>query len=201
MSSEPQQNQSRMKAERWRVFCAVELPPEVRARATEHIARLREAVPETRAGWEREEKLHITLKFLGEIEAQRVAALSQAAARATQSAQPLTLSLENAGAFPTHGAARVLWLGIKDAAGGLVRLQQSLEDECASEGFQREERAFHPHLTIARVRAPQGARRLAALHREMGFPPVEFQVTKLVVIRSEMGAGGSRYTGVSRHQL
>jgi 2'-5' RNA ligase len=201
MSGEAQQNQARMKAERWRVFCAVELPPEVRARAAEHIAHLRKAMPDVRAGWEREEKLHVTLKFLGEIEAQRVAALSNATARATQSAQPFTLALENAGAFPTHGVPRVLWLGIKDASGGLALLQQSLEDECASESFQREERAFHPHLTIARVRAPQGARRLAALHHEMGFPSLEFPVTELVVIRSEMGQGGSRYTAISRHQL
>jgi 2'-5' RNA ligase len=184
-----------------RVFCAIELSAEVRARAAETIARLRDASPPARASWEREEKLHVTLKFLGSIAEERVGALSSAAERAARACRPLTLRLEGAGAFPPGGVPRVLWLGITDASGALARLQARLEEECAAEGFARaeESRPYHPHLTLARVRAPQGARELAKLHKETGFGPVEFPVKDLVVMRSELGPGGSRYTEISRH--
>jgi 2'-5' RNA ligase len=94
-----------------------------------------------------------------------------------------------------------LWLGVTDPTGGLAQLQHRLEDECAGCGFPREERPFHPHLTIARLRSPEGARRLAALHKEAGFEATVFSVSELIVLRSELGAGGSRYFEISRHDL
>ena len=184
-----------------RVFCAVELPSEVRQRAAEHAARLRERFREARASWPRAENLHLTLKFLGEIDEGRVALLSSAAARAAEQSQPFELIIEGAGAFPPRGAPRVLWLGVEDESGGLARLQSRLEDECAAAGFPREERPFHPHLTLARVRAPQGARALAQFHQEAGFAAAAFRVAELAVMLSELGPGGSRYTALSRHAL
>lgn len=184
-----------------RVFCAVELPASVRERAAAHIADLRSRVPDVRGGWERPEKLHVTLKFLGEIEPARSAELLSAAERAARSVQPFELCLEGAGVFPPRGLPRVLWLGIADTSGALARLQQRLESECAAAGFQREDRPFHPHVTIARLRRPEGARRLGALHREKGFAPAAFSVNSLVVLRSELGPGGSRYTELARHPL
>jgi 2'-5' RNA ligase len=177
------------------------LPADLRARAADKGARWRDAVPTVRASWEREEKLHITLKFLGEIAPERVEALSVAASRAALSSQPFDLALEGAGAFPPRGHPRILWLGINDSSGALARLQTRLEEECAAAGFAREERPFHPHLTLARIRAPQGARELARLHRETGFAAIEFKVTDLVVMQSELGPKGSRYTEISRHEF
>jgi RNA 2',3'-cyclic 3'-phosphodiesterase len=197
----PASARPRASASSLRVFFALELPAEVRARAANHIARLREAAPTVRASWEREEKLHITLKFLGEIAPDRVEALSGAAARAAASSQPFTLALKGAGAFPPRGNPRVLWLGLEDSSGALAHLQTRLEEECAAAGFPREARPFHPHLTLARLRAPQGSRELAKMHQETGFEPIGFEVTDLILIQSELGAGGSRYTEVSRHSL
>lgn len=187
--------------ESWRVFCAIELPPDVRARVLDHIGKLRSASPTARVSWARDEGLHITLKFLGEMEPHRVSALSQAAERATQHVQPFSVVLENTGTFPTNGAPRVLWIGVTDRSSNMTKLQQYLEVECANEGFVREERTFHPHLTIARQRAPQGARTPVVLQPDVQFEHAEFHVTELFVIRSELGAGGSRYTAISRHKL
>jgi 2'-5' RNA ligase len=184
-----------------RIFCAVELPSEVRARATDHIARLRDAVQGVRVSWERADKLHITLKFLGEIAPNRLQALSDAASRAAQGTQPFILALEGAGAFPPRGLPRILWLGINDSSGWLAQLQSGLEEECERIGFAREGRPFSPHLTIARIRAPQAARKMARLHQEMGFEAIRFPVHELVVMRSESGPGGSSYTEISRHGL
>lgn len=184
-----------------RVFCAVELPDEVRARAAEHIARLREAARGVRAGWERAEKMHITLKFLGEIAGARVSDLSNAAERAAQAIGPFEMSIEGAGVFPPRGVARVLWLGVVDASSGLARLQQQLEDECERAGFAREKRSFHPHLTIARLRHPVGTPRLASLHKETDFRTDAFTVTELILLRSQLGPHGSTYTEIARHSL
>jgi 2'-5' RNA ligase len=184
-----------------RVFCAVELPARVRARAAAHIADLQSRLPDVRAGWERPEKLHITLKFMGEIEQGRAQDLFGAASRAARCVPFFDLRLEGAGSFPPHGSPRVLWLGVADDSGALARLQHLLEDECALCGFAREGRPFRPHLTIARLRRPDGARRLAALHQEKGFEAAEFTVRELVVLRSELGPNGSRYTELSRHPL
>jgi 2'-5' RNA ligase len=95
----------------------------------------------------------------------------------------------------------VLWLGLRDSSGSLARLQTALEDECAAQGFKREERPFHPHITLARLRSSAGTRELAAFHKEIGFPAMELPVKEIVLMRSELGPGGSRYTALSHHSL
>ncbi len=185
----------------WRVFCAVELPEEVRARAADHIKYLRAHAAQVKASWDRSEKLHITLKFIGEIETARTSELAQALDAATSGSAPFEISIEGTGTFPPRGVPRVLWLGVRDEQGELVRLQKRLEDECEGRRFPREERSFNPHLTIARLRAPAGARQLAALHQETTFATEAFNVSDIILIRSELRADGSRYTPLSRHLL
>ncbi len=186
-----------------RIFCAVNLPEAVRARVAAHISRLREAAASLplKIGWERAEKLHLTLKFLGELDAARIEALTRAAERAASSAVKFEVTLEEAGAFPAGGNARVLWLGLRDETKRLAALNERLEEECARENFPRETRAFHPHITIARIRIPNAARQIVRLHRETGFEPVSFDVDEFNIMRSQLGAGGSRYTPLSRHEL
>jgi len=191
----------RKTTELWRVFCAIELPQDVRARVAEHIAKLRAASPAARASWARDEGLHITLKFVGEIEKDKVPSVSTAAERSLRQVEPFSVALDSTGTFPSRGMPRVLWIGAQDPSGNLAKLQQNLEDECAIAGFARNDRPFHPHLTIARQRAPQGARTPAVLSGETNFESVEFPVTELVVIRSELGHDGARYTAISRHKL
>lgn len=184
-----------------RVFCAVALPDELRSRVAERVRKLREEFPDARASWEKPEKLHITLKFLGDIEPARVEDLSGAAARAAASIEPFELTIDTPGTFPSQGQPRVLWLRIGDVSGRLALMQRALEAECAAVGFPREPRPFLPHLTLARVRSPRGTRELAAAHRKTPFEPQRFEVSELVVMRSELGPGGSRYTPLSRHAL
>jgi 2'-5' RNA ligase len=187
--------------ESWRVFCAIDLSVGVRASLMRQIKRLRESVPHAQASWSREENIHLTLKFLGEIQTSRLSDLSNAAARAVAHSPPFQITLEETGVFPGHGTPRVLWIGIKDESGKLAEFHSRLEEAYAREGFTREERPFHPHLTIARLRKPQGARALAAAHKEMSFEPAALAVAELLVIRSELSAAGSRYTVISRHPL
>lgn len=187
--------------ESWRVFCAIDLSVGVRASLVRQINRLREAVPGAQASWSREENIHLTLKFLGEIQTSRLNNLSNAAARAVADFSRFQITLEETGVFSKHGSPQVLWIGIKDESGKLAEFHERLEKACAREGFAREERPFHPHLTIARLRKPQGARTLAAAHKEMRFEPAVVAVAELLVIRSQTSGAGSRFTVISTHRL
>lgn len=183
----------------WRVFCAVEIPEPVGQLVLRHIARLKEAVPDVKATWSRDANLHLTLKFLGEIPQTSVPDISTAASRAVAGIAPFSIRLEQTGAFPKQAQPRVLWVGINDSSGKLSGLHARLEDELATAGFAKDDRPFHPHLTVARLRQPRHARTLAAAHKELGFEPAEIAVSELLVIRSELSSEGSKYTVVSRH--
>jgi 2'-5' RNA ligase len=184
-----------------RVFCAVEVPERVRQLVLDHVAQLKEAVPDAQASWCRDTNLHLTLKFLGEIPLASISDISNAASRAVFGLEPFSIRVEETGAFPKQGPPRVLWIGVGDFSGKLAELHSRLEDEAAEAGFAREARAFHPHLTVARLRHARHARTLAAAHRELGFKPVDIAVAELLVIRSELGGEGSKYTVISRYAL
>lgn len=186
---------------KWRMFVAIELPASVRRQLIEHIDRLRDFNPEGRASWVRQDNLHLTLKFLGDTPVTRVESIAQAAQRAASKVEPFEIVVGGCGAFPPSGQPCVLWIGIEDHAGKLVELQAALEDECANVGFPREQRPFHPHLTIARIRNPHDSRQLAAVHKEMGFDAETVRVSELALIRSELRSEGSRHTIVARHAL
>jgi len=145
--------------------------------------------------------LHLTLKFLGNTPVAKIEALSHAAHKAAVKFQPFDLIVGRCGAFPSTGQPRVLWIGIDNRSGELADLHRSLEDECAKAGFAREERPFHPHLTIARLRKPQGSRQLAKLHGEMGFTNQQVSVSETVLFRSELLGEGSRHTAISHHRF
>jgi len=193
----PQESPSEM----WRVFIAIELPGNIRKRIADHINRLRSLVPDARASWIREDNLHLTLKFLGDVPITNVEKLSAAASIGASKVKQIEIVLEDCGAFPPRGQPKVLWIGIDDPSGKLSELNRALEDECAKAGFAREPRAFHPHLTIARIRQPHGSRQLAARHQEIGFNRDATRVSELAVIRSELRSEGARHTVISRHEL
>src|SRR5882724_8827799 len=151
--------------ESWRLFISIELPATVRKALKDHLDCLKRVLPNIRASWTREENFHLTLKFLGDTRVTKVELLSQATERAAHTVSPFELVIGGCGAFPTHGQPRVLWIGIHDPSAQLETYNRALENECAQAGFPREPRPFHPHLTVARLRQPAGARGLADLHK------------------------------------
>ena len=199
--------------ETWRVFCAIELPEQISELLVQHMDTLKRVVPEARVSWSRRENIHLTLKFLGEIQITKVKSFSDAVGRSTKAFAPFTLGIGKPGTFPPHGSPRVLWIGLEDLSGKLAELHARLEAESEQAGFEKETRAFHPHLTLARFREHrrgtkqarpgnnQLSRALVSAHTASLLPSKEFLVSELVVIRSELGSGGSKYTVISRHPL
>ena len=141
--------------------------------------------------WVRRENLHYTLRFLGDVGEDDVAAAADAAREAAEKHAAFDAQLDAPGAFPNATKARVLWLGMREGAEPLCALARSLEDALATRGFTRADPPFAPHLTIGRVRMPADwSTRLAAAPA----PAARFRVERLVLVRSTLGPGGSRYT-------
>ncbi len=166
-----------------------------------HIEKLRAEVPEVRASWSRESNIHLTLKFLGETPQRLVEKFDSAISRAVNGITPFPILISGSGVFPRPRDPRVLWIGISDTAGQLSKLHSQLETECELEGFAKEARPFHPHLTLARIRAREGAREIARAHEDLKFAPEEITVNEVLLIRSELTSKGSRYSTISKHLL
>ena len=185
----------------WRVFCAVELPAEIRAQLQDHIEQLRGQAPDAAASWSRVENIHLTLKFFGNVAVDQVATVSAAASQAVKEFSTFEIEVGGTGVFPRRSRPQVLWIGVTDPSGRLLSLQEQFENECAAAGFPKEDRAYRPHLTIARIRKPDGARRLAESHLNMQFNSMPLKVNELVIFRSQLSSKGSNYTALSQHQF
>ena len=111
-------------------------------------------------GWTSIPSIHLTLKFLGEINPVLVPQLAEALRTVLKSERNLSLQLHGLGAFPNLKDPRVVWCGIHGDTEGLAQLQNHVETVCASLGFSPEDRAFRPHLTLGRVK---GKRNLQSL--------------------------------------
>jgi 2'-5' RNA ligase len=173
----------------------------VREQLQEHIARLRKQLPDAAASWSRVENIHLTLKFFGNVALDQIPLISAVAARAVAEFSTFPIVIGTTGVFPRPSRAQVLWIGVSDPSGKLSALQERLENECAAEGFPKENRAYRPHLTIARLRKPEDARRLADAHLQMHFPTIDVQLYELIVFRSELSPKGSKYTAISKHPI
>jgi 2'-5' RNA ligase len=182
-----------------RAFVAVPVEDPVTRR---RLAGARSLVPPLHGvRWTPEGQLHFTLKFLGEIAEDRVAAARSATTRAA-AATPFRLALEGLGAFPPRGPARVVWAGCGEGAEALSRLALAVESAFLAEGFPPEERPFAPHLTLARVKDPDAGRRLSrALLSIPAEPFGAVAVSSLVLFRSELTPRGAEYGELLRVAL
>lgn len=182
--------------EQLRLFVAVTLPPEARDALAEVIGRLR-AANLRGVRTVAPEGVHITLKFLGNVDATRVSELSEALTGAAHGAMPFRLALRGLGAFPDDRAPRVLWAGADGDTDALGALARRVDDACARLGFSRERRAFSPHLTIARLReSANGAdrRRAADALAAIGLDDSGgFEVSAFHLIKSTLTPSGARY--------
>jgi len=180
-----------------RLFFALEMPPPVRATLAELLERLRPLGRGVR--WVDAEAIHLTLRFLGEIEPARLEALTAAARSGTGSCSALRLRTGGLGAFPERGRARVVWIALSDEDGALAALHAALEAALERQGFGREQRPFAPHLTLGRVR--QGGDPRPALARVAAPEPVLFGAQEYVLMESHLDPGGARYKMCARFGL
>ncbi|MGI6128710.1 MAG: RNA 2',3'-cyclic phosphodiesterase [bacterium] len=135
-----------------RLFLAAPLPPGIRTQLTAWQDLLAQSVDN--AKWVKGENLHLTLKFLGEVNPAKIQVLTTATAAALGEFSQFTFNISGIGVFPYLQRARILWAGVKDDKRCLQRLQRDLEQCLVKLGFPCETKPFTPHLTLGRLRRP-----------------------------------------------
>jgi RNA 2',3'-cyclic 3'-phosphodiesterase len=175
-----------------RTFIAIELPAEVRAALTDLSQRLRGS--RASASWVKPERMHLTLRFLGEIPESDVARVGSLLEEHSAPLRPFALSVANAGVFPNSRQPRVVWAGVGPLDGGLRELQRIAEDGARATGLKPERRPFRPHLTLARIRGEAHAHELMTLvARERSFDGGSFSVASVSLFSSELTPSGPVY--------
>ena len=176
-----------------RAFIAVNLDQGLK----DALVKVQERLKATHAdvGWVRPESLHLTLKFLGQVEESRLGAVAEAIAAAAADYGSFRLVLGGLGAFPQPRAARVVWIAIQQGAEALATLHARVEAGLESLGFVREERPFAAHLTLGRVRGPARREQLAVALTSIPAGRLgEMMLHRIELMKSELGPGGARYT-------
>jgi 2'-5' RNA ligase len=152
--------------------------------------------------WVRPGSIHLTLKFLGDIDQNTVGPISRALSAAVAGWRPLTLGVGGVGVFPGIKRPRVIWAGLREDTPGLLRLQASVEAGLETVGFAREQRPFKAHLTLGRVKgriAP--AQLLEAVEAFSDFRTGQFEVDGVTLFKSDLKPTGAVYTRLAHFDL
>jgi 2'-5' RNA ligase len=189
-----------------RLFVALDIDEEIRKQIQHFTEEVRRLGPHAR--WVAPESLHITLKFIGEKPDAFVKQIERALNSVTVA--PFRVEFTGAGFFPTPRAARVFWVGIESEA-RLAELASKIEDSLATIAIPKDQRAFSPHLTLARARDASGAqgdkpnRQFAGLQEHLAkFPAPSFGTMtahEFYLYRSKLSSKGSTYTKIARFVL
>ena len=184
-----------------RTFVAVKMNSAVRDCAAELIDQLREAPVDVK--WVEPENMHLTLKFLGEVDSREVHEVCRAVEQAADGVAPFELEVRGAGAFPNVRRPRTLWLGAGQGGQELAVLAERVESELHRLGYRREARRFHAHLTVGRVRrGGPGIAQLGQLLQEYAdFEIGRTPVSEVVVFSSTLDRTGPTYEPLGRGLL
>jgi 2'-5' RNA ligase len=183
-----------------RLFLAVNLSLATTKKIADAIARMQKiAEGKLRVLWVTPPNLHVTLKFLGWAHADVIDPVRDHVREAVKARKGFELGARGGGGFPNDHAARVLWVGVQDPSGTLAKLAAELEDRMEKLGFEREQRAYHPHVTVGRVKEGKGADEVLAPIKDVDFGTS--LVRDVVLYESVMRSKGSEYLPVFRVPL
>lgn len=157
----------------------------------------------TRAGvsWANPEQIHLTIKFLGDIESDKIESVARQLEKAAEGIQPFTLSAAGVGGFPNERTPRVIWVGI-NGSGELAALQSRIDEGLAAIGFEKETRPFKPHLTLCRVRSVYDGRIIGEAVKDLEYDiNMDFGADSFILFRSVLKPGGAEHTIVKRISL
>lgn len=193
----------RERAERIRAFIAVEPSDEARAEVAK-VASAVGSVGVNGARPVRDEGLHITLRFLGDVDIEDVPRVAEAARAASLRVKPFALTLGDVGAFPSLGRARALFVGVDGEIETLALLRDGIEAELSKVGFRRDSRRFSPHITVARIRdrvSRPDRRAIVEAARSANHARVAFSVETLRLFQSTLTPEGAIYDPLATVRL
>lgn len=181
-----------------RTFICFELPETVQQKLAQLQGKLQKLGKGVR--WVRPSGIHLTLKFLGDVDEIKMPDIVQAVQKAAEAYAPIKIQLHGTGAFPNLRQPRVYWIGV-EAADDLLKIQHDLENELAAVGFPKEEKKFSPHLTLGRVKSSDGLKAVSAALESEVVPPLYFTANEMVVMQSQLTPAGAVYTRLATKRL
>jgi 2'-5' RNA ligase len=173
-----------------RLFIGIDLPPEVIVNLEGLLERLR---PAAQINWSPPRNLHVTTKFIGEWPEERLAELKSVLGT-LPARQPITIAIQKLGFFPNPHSPRVFWAGVH-AGDDLASLARDTEQSLTPLGIAKEERAYSPHLTLARIKTP--GKQTALLQAVAKLPSLDFGTfvaSRSYLYQSRTAPTGSVYT-------
>jgi RNA 2',3'-cyclic 3'-phosphodiesterase len=175
-----------------RTFIAIPLPNECQILLDQMQQSLRATKAEVR--WIAIPSIHLTLKFLGEVDPETIPKLNALLSETCKSERRFELRLHGLGCFPNARNPRVIWCGIDGETDSLLRLQHIVEYEGAKLGFAPEDRPFHPHLTVGRVQGRRNLQPLVDRIAEGSDLACGFQADHFHIYKSSLKPQGAVYT-------
>lgn len=175
-----------------RAFVAIELPDAAKAFLEDVITGLKQSRADVR--WTKPASIHITLKFLGNIDAPIISAIGNRLDPIFSIQQPFDLTISDLGTFPDERRPRVIWAGLSDSSGYLSKMAGKVDRALIDLGFESETRPYKPHLTLGRTRSSEGRERLMALVNSRECSGPIFRVNRSALFQSELSPSGSRYS-------
>ena len=186
--------------EKIRTFIAVRLDSEIRSELASIQDELKKC--EVDVKWVKPGGIHITLKFLGYVLESQLKDIFKATDESVKEIRPFTLSFSGLGAFPKLQNPRVIWVGVKEGKEELVRISRNLEEILSQCGFKGEDRPFHPHLTLGRVKSPKNRDSLIkAIESEKSCTAGSMEVEEIVVMQSLLKPEGAEYSALHVSRL
>ena len=182
-----------------RTFIAIDIPQSIKSEIRLVQVRLRN-VPGSRITWTKPAGIHLTLKFLGDVEKDRISDVIDAVSGGIAGSGVLSLRTTELGGFPNLGKPRVLWVGV-DGSRELISIQESIDRRLAKLGFPREKKRFHPHLTVGRVKSLERNSELPGKYREFEFPAIDWTAEEVLVMSSVLKPSGAEYSVIAACQL
>ena len=183
-----------------RSFIAIKLPDDIKSQIEFYLAELRDFVPKLK--WVKKDSLHITLKFLGNQPPQKVENVIRTLLPLKDHSKPFEIKIKDIGAFPNQNKARIIWLGIEAKPRELFfQVHNWIEDQLEKIGFEKEQRKFSPHLTLARIKFPTDLAELWEYVDKNPFEAQSFNVNEIMLMRSILKQSGAEYHQIQKYPL
>lgn len=187
-----------------RAFLAMELPEPVRSALDDEVCRLKSFG--ARASWVPSVQMHLTLRFLGDVSPAQRTALGPKLAQICADYATVRLAVEGLGGFPSLKRPVVIWAGVRLIAGELHAMQRAMEEAARAAGLVPEEKPFHPHVTLARIRDLRASSGLVSRLSDCTGEPVrafgdEFEVKTVALFESTLKPGGPVHTRLEEFRL
>ncbi|MBI5475738.1 MAG: RNA 2',3'-cyclic phosphodiesterase [Ignavibacteriales bacterium] len=182
-----------------RTFIAFDTPAEIKNDIEIIQNKLRSAGADVK--WEHKDKFHATIKFLGDIENSRLDSIIDKITNTTKQYPPAEIIYDGIGVFPNRNNPRVIWIGCINPDGIIKKIKVALDKNLVADGFEIENRAFHPHITLGRVKSEFNLNNLLPMLENLNFEPQKAFIEEVLIMKSILNSKGSEYSVLKSIQL